>query len=108
LLLLGFIDSGLRSVSNSLSNFGVFFLAGGLVVLLAIGIIKYSLAFLLLLIDSCINIIKSNTGMLFIVSCSSSGISSGDDSYIISISIGLIERYLNVMLCVIVSSVILS
>jgi hypothetical protein len=102
------VDSRLRSVSNSLNNFGVFFLAGGLVILLVIGIIGCSLALLSLLIDSYVSIIKSNTGILFVVSCSSSGITSGDNSYIISISIGLIERYLNIMLCVIVSSVVSS
>jgi hypothetical protein len=84
------VDSGLRSVSNSLSKFGVFFLAGGLVIPLAINIIRCFLALLLLLIDSCISIIKSNTGLLFVVSCFSSGIISRDNSYIISASIGLI------------------
>jgi hypothetical protein len=102
------VDSGLRSVSNSLSNFGVFFLAGGSVVPLAIGVVGCSLALLLLLIDLCVSIIKSNTGILFVVSCSSSGITSGDNNYIISISIGLIGRYLDVILYVIVGSVISS
>jgi hypothetical protein len=84
------MDSGLRSVSNSLSNFSVFFLAGGLVIPLAISVIGYSSALLLLLIDLCVSVIKSNTNILFVVSCSSSSITSGDNSYIISISIGLI------------------
>jgi hypothetical protein len=75
------VDSGLKSVSNSLSSFGVFFLAGGLVVPLAIGIIGCSSALLLLLIDSCIGVIKSNTGISFVVSCSGSSITSGDNSY---------------------------
>jgi hypothetical protein len=108
LLLLGFIDSGLRSVSNSLSNFGVFFLAGGLVVLLAIGIIRCSSVLLLLLIDLYINIIKSNTSISFVVSYSSSSITSGNNSCIIDTSIGLIGRYLDVMLYVIISSAISS
>jgi hypothetical protein len=102
------VDSGLRSVSNSLSSFGVFFLAGGLVVSLAISVLGYSLALLLLLIDSCISIIKSNTGVLFVVSCSSSSITSGDSNCIIGTSIGLIGRYLDVMLYVVVSSIISS
>jgi hypothetical protein len=102
------VDSGLRSVSNSLSNFGVFFLAGGSVIPLVIGIIGYSSAFLSPLIDLYISVIKSNTGMLFVVSCSSSGITSGDNSCIIGISIGLIGRYIDVMLCVMVSSAISS
>jgi hypothetical protein len=108
LLLLGFVDSGLRSVSNSLSNFGVFFLAGGLVVPLAISIVRYSLAFLLLLIDLYVSIVKSNIGVLIVVSCSSSSITSGDSNCVIGISIGLIGRYLDVMLCVIISSAVLS
>jgi hypothetical protein len=108
LLLLGFIDSGLRSVSNSLSSFGVFFLAGGLVIPPAINIIRYFSALLSLLIDSYISIIKSNTGILFVVSCSGSGITSGDSSCIISASIVLIGRYLDVMLYVIVGSAVSS
>jgi hypothetical protein len=108
LLLLGFIDSGLRLVSNSLSSFGVFFLARGLVIPLAIGVVGCSLALLLLLIDSCINVIKSNTGISFVVSCSSSGITSGNNSCIVGTSIGLIGRYLDVTLCVVVGSVISS
>jgi hypothetical protein len=107
-LLLGFVDSGLRSVSNSLSSFGVLFLAGGLVILLAIGVIRCFSALLLLLIDSYISIIKSNTGVSFMVSCSSSSITSGDNSCIIGASIGLIGRYLDVILCVIVDSAISS
>jgi hypothetical protein len=102
------MDSGLRSVSNSLSNFGVLFLAGGLVVFLVISIIRCFLALLLLFIDLCISIIKSNTSILFVVSCSSSSITSGDNSYIIGISIDLIGRYLDIILYVIVGSVILS
>jgi hypothetical protein len=102
------MDSGLKSVSNSLNNFNVLFLAGGSVIPLAISIIRYSLALLLLFIDSYISVIKSNTGILFVVSCSSSSITSGDNSYIIGASIGLIERYLNVMLCVMVNSAISS
>jgi hypothetical protein len=102
------VHSGLRSVSNSLSNFGVLFLAGGLVVPLAIGIIGYSSALLSLLIDSYISIIKSNTSILFVVSCSGSGITSRDNSYIIGASIGLIGRYLDIILCVIVGSAISS
>jgi hypothetical protein len=102
------MDSGLRSVSNSLSNFGVFFLAGGSVIPLAIGVVRCFLALLLLLIDSYISVVKSNTSILFVVSCSSSSITSGDNSYIISISIGLIGRYLDVMLCIIVGSSVLS
>jgi hypothetical protein len=84
------VDSGLRLVSNSLSNFGVLFLAGGLVVPPAIGVIGYSLVLLLLLIDSYVSIIKSNTNILFVVSCSSSSITSGDSSCVIGTSIGLI------------------
>jgi hypothetical protein len=102
------VDSGLRSVSNSLNNFGVFFLVGGSVVPPAIGIIGCFLALLSLFIDSYISIIKSNTSILFVVSCSGSGITSRDNSYIVSISIGLIGRYLDVMLCVMVGSTILS
>jgi hypothetical protein len=108
LLLLGFIDSGLRSVSNSLNRFGIFFLAGGLVVPLAIGIIRYSLVLLLLFIDSYVSIVKSNTSISFVVSCSSSGITSGNNNYVISISIGLIGRYLDIILCVKVDSTISS
>jgi hypothetical protein len=84
------MDSGLKSVSNSLSNFGVLFLAGGLVVTLAIGVVGCFLVLLLLLIDSCVSVVKSNTGVLFVVSCSGSGIISGDSSCIISVSIVLI------------------
>jgi hypothetical protein len=102
------VDSGLKSVSNSLSNFGVFFLAGGSVVSPAIGILGCSSVLLSLFIDSCISIIKSNTGILFIVSYSSSGVTSRDSSYIIGILIGLIGRYLDIMLYVIVSSAVLS
>jgi hypothetical protein len=58
------MDSGLKSVSNSLSNFGVLFLAGGLVVTLAIGVVGCFLVLLLLLIDSCVSVVKSNTGVL--------------------------------------------
>jgi hypothetical protein len=88
------VDSGLRLVSNSLSNFGVLFLAGGLVVPLAIDIIRYSSALLLLLIDLYVSIIKSNTGILFVVSCSGSGVTSGDNSCIIGVSIGLSDDIL--------------
>jgi hypothetical protein len=95
-------------VSNSLNSFGVLFLVGGSVVPPAIGIIGYSSALLLLLIDSYISVIKSNTSILFVVSFSSSSITSGDNSCIISILIGLIGRYLNVMLYVVVSSIISS
>jgi hypothetical protein len=103
------VDSGLRSVFNSLSRFSVFFLlAGGLVIPPAINIIRYSSAFLLLLIDLYISIIKSNTSILFIVSCFSSSIISGNNSYIISISISLIRRYLDIILYVKVGSAILS
>jgi hypothetical protein len=77
------VDSGLRSVSNSLSNFGVLFLAGGSIVPLAISIIRYSSALLSLLIDSCVSIIKSNTSMSFVVSCFGSSIISGDNSIVI-------------------------
>jgi hypothetical protein len=108
LLLLGFIDSGLRLVSNSLNSFGVFFLAGGLVIPPAIGIIGCSSVLLLLLIDLYISIIKSNTGISFVVSCSGSGITSGDNSCIISISIGLIGQYLDIMLYVVVGSIVSS
>jgi hypothetical protein len=101
------VDSGLRSVSNSLSKFGVFFLAGGLVVPLVIGVIGCSSVLLLLFIDLYISIIKSNTGLLFVVSCSSSSIISRDNNYIISISISLIGRYLNIILYVKVNSTIL-
>jgi hypothetical protein len=102
------MDSGLRLVSNSLSSFGVFFLVGGSVVLPAIGVVGYSSALLLLLIDLYIGVIKSNAGILFVVSCSGSGITSGDNSCIISTSIGLIGRYLDVMLCVMIGSAISS
>jgi hypothetical protein len=102
------MNSGLRLVSNSLSSFGVFFLVGGLVVLPAIGIIRYSSALLSLLIDSYVSIIKSNTSVSFVVSCFGSGITSGDNSCIVGTSIGLIGRYLDITLCVMVSSVISS
>jgi hypothetical protein len=102
------VDSGLRSVSNSLSSFSVFFLAGGLVVPLAIGIVGCSSALLLLFIDSYVSIIISNASISFVVSCSGSSITSGDNNYIVGISIGLIERYLNVMLCVVIGSAISS
>jgi hypothetical protein len=102
------VDSGLRLVSNSLNSFGVFFLAGGLIILLAISIIGCSSVFLLLLIDSYISIIKSNISISFVVSCFGSSISSGDNNYIISISIGLIGRYLDITLYIIVGSVISS
>jgi hypothetical protein len=102
------MDSGLRSVSNSLSSFGVFFLAKGLVVFLAIGVLGCFLALLSLFIDLYINIVKSNISILFIVSCSSSSITSGDNSYIIGISIVLIGRYLDVMLYIVVNSTISS
>jgi hypothetical protein len=108
LLLLGFIDSGLRSVSNSLSNFGVFFLARGSVVSLVIGILGYSSVLLSLFIDSYINIIKSNTNISFVVSCSGSSITSGNNNYIISTSIGLIGRYLDIMLYIVVNNIISS
>jgi hypothetical protein len=106
LFLLGFMDSGLRSVSNFLSRFSVFFLAGGLVVPLVISIIRCSLALLLLFIDLYISIIKSNTSIFFVVSYSSSSITSRNNNYIISISIGLIGRYLNIMLYIIISSTV--
>jgi hypothetical protein len=100
------MDSGLRSVSNFLSRFSVFFLAGGLVVPLVISIIRCSLALLLLFIDLYISIIKSNTSIFFVVSYSSSSITSRNNNYIISISIGLIGRYLNIMLYIIISSTV--
>jgi hypothetical protein len=106
LLLLGFVGSGLRSVSNSLNSFGILFLAGGLVVPPAIGIIGYFLALLSLFIDLYISVVKSNTSILFVVSCSSSSITSRNNSYIISTSIGLIGRYLNIILYVVVNSTI--
>jgi hypothetical protein len=81
---------------------------GGLIVLLAIGILGCSLVLLLLFIDSCIDVIKLNTGVLFVVSCSSSSITSGDSNYIISISIGLIGRYLDIILCIKVNNIVLS
>jgi hypothetical protein len=102
------MDSGLRLVSNSLSNFGVFFFAGGSVVPPAIGVVRCFLVLLSLFIDSYVSIIKSNISISFVVSCSSSGITSRDNSCIIGASIGLIGRYLDVMLYVIISSVILS
>jgi hypothetical protein len=102
------MDSGLRSVSNSLNNFGVFFLARGLVVPPVIDIIRYSLVLLLLLIDSYISVIKSNVGISFVVSYSGSNITSRDSSYIISTSIGLIGQYLDIILYVIVNSAISS
>jgi hypothetical protein len=110
LLLLGFVDSGLRSVSNSLNRFGFFFLAGGSVVPPAIGVLGCSLVLLLLLIDSYIGIIELTTGssMSFGDSCSGSSITSGSNSCIISASIGLIGRYLDVILYVIISSTISS
>jgi hypothetical protein len=63
-----------------------------------------------LLIDSCIGVIKSNASnsILFVVSCSSSSITSGDNNYIIGISIGLIRRYPDVTLYIVVNSVISS
>jgi hypothetical protein len=102
------VDSGLRSVSNSLSSFGVFFLAGGSVVPLTMGVIGCSSALLLLFIDSYVSVIKSNTGISFVVSCSGSGVTSGDNSCIIGTSIGLIGQYLDVMLCVMVGNTISS
>jgi hypothetical protein len=102
------MDSGLKSVSNSLSSFGVFFLARGLVIPPAISIIGCSLALLLLFIDSYVSVIKSNAGVLFVVSCSSSSIISGDNNCIIGVSIGLIGQYLDIMLYVIVGSIISS
>jgi hypothetical protein len=108
LLLLAFVDSGLKLVSNSLSKFGVFFLAGGSVIPLAISIIGYFLVLLLLFIDLYISIIKSNTNILFVVSCSSSSVISRDSNYIISISINLIERYLDIILCIKISNIISS
>jgi hypothetical protein len=102
------MDSGLRSVSNSLNNFGVLFLVGGLVVPPAIGVVGCSSALLLLFIDLCVSIIKSNTSILFVVSCSSSSIISGDNNCIIGVSIGLIGQYLDIMLYVIVGSIISS
>jgi hypothetical protein len=108
LLLLGFVDSGLKSVSNSLSNFSVLFLVGGSVVPPAISVIGCSLALLLLFIDLCVSIVKSNIAISFVVSCSGSSITSGNNSYIISISIGLIGRCLDIMLYVIINSAILS
>jgi hypothetical protein len=86
----------------------VFFLAGGLIVPLAIDIIKYSSVLLLLLIDLCVSIIKSNTNILFVVSCFSSSIISRDNNYIIGILIILIGRYLDIMLYVVINSIILS
>jgi hypothetical protein len=86
----------------------VFFLVGGLVVPLAIGIIRCSLVFLLLFIDLYISIIKSNTSILFVVSCFGSSIISRDNNYIINISISLIGRYLDVILYVIINNIILS
>jgi hypothetical protein len=96
-------------VSNSLNRFGVFlFLAGGLVILLALGIVGYFSALLLLFIDSYVSIIKSNASISFVVSYSNSGITSGNNSCIIGASIGLIGRYLDIMLCVKVGSAISS
>jgi hypothetical protein len=86
----------------------VFFLAGGLVVPLVINIIRYSSVLLLLFIDSYISIIKSNASILFVVSCSSSSVTSGNNSYIIGISSGLIGQYLDVMLYIKVNSTISS
>jgi hypothetical protein len=85
-----------------------FFLAGGSVVPLAISVVRCSSALLSLFIDSYISVIKSNVGISFVVSCFSSGVTSGDSSYIIGISIGLIGRYLDIILCVVISSVISS
>jgi hypothetical protein len=102
------MDSWLKSVSNFLSNFSVLFLVRGLVISLVTSILGCFLVILLLFIDLCISIIKSNTSILFIVSCSGSGITSGNNNYIISISIGLIRQYLDIMLYVIVGSIILS
>jgi hypothetical protein len=102
------MDSGLRSVSNSLSSFGVFFLAGDSVVPPAISIIGCSSALPSLFIDLYISVIKSNTSVSFVVSCFGSGITSGDNSCIIGISIGLIGRYLDIMLYVVIGSTISS
>jgi hypothetical protein len=85
-----------------------FFLAGGLVIPLAISIIGCFLVLLLLFIDLCISIIKSNINISFMVSCSSSSITSGDNSYIISISSSLIGQYLDIILYVKINSIILS
>jgi hypothetical protein len=106
LSLFGFIDSGLKSVFNSFNKFGVFFSARDSVVPLVISVVGYSSAPLLLFFDSYISIIKSNIHILFVVSYSSSSITSGDNSYIIGISISLIGWYLDVMLCIKVGSVI--
>jgi hypothetical protein len=86
----------------------VFFLAGGLIIPPVINIIRYFSALLLLFIDLYINIIKSNINISFVVSCFGSSITSGNNNYIISISIVLIRRYFDIMLCVIISSIILS
>jgi hypothetical protein len=86
----------------------VFFFSKNLVVPPAISIIRYFSALLLLFINSYISIIKLNTSILFVVSCSGSSITSGNNSYIISISIGLIGRYLNIMLYVKVNNIISS
>jgi hypothetical protein len=102
------MDSGLRLVFNSLNNFSIFFLAGGSIIPLVINVVKYFLVFLSLLIDLYISVIKSNTSISFVVSCFSSSITSGNNSYIISISIGLIGQYLDIMLCIIVNSIISS
>jgi hypothetical protein len=83
------MDSGLKLISNSLSKFP-FFLARDLVVLPAINIVGYFSILLSLFIDSYISIVKSNAGLLFVVFCSGSSITSGDNSYIIGVSIGLI------------------
>jgi hypothetical protein len=68
----------------------------------------FSLVLLSLLIDSCISVNKSNTSILFVVSCSGSSVISGDNNCIIGISIVLIGRYLDIMLYVIINNIISS
>jgi hypothetical protein len=77
---------------------------------LSVGIIRCSSAFPLLLIDLYVSIIELTISsyILFVVICSSSGIISGDNSCVISTSIGLIGRYLNVILYVVVNNIVLS
>jgi hypothetical protein len=74
----------------------------------AIGVLGCSSALLLPLIDLYISVIKSNIGISFVVSYSGSGITSGNNNCVIGVSIGLIGRYLNIILYVEVDNIILS
>jgi hypothetical protein len=86
------------------------FLEGDLVITPAIGVLGYSSVLLSLLFNSYVGIIEliASNNILFVAFCSGSGITSGNSNCIISASIGLIGRYLDVMLCVVVGSAVSS